>query len=107
MSAAVRERITQLYAQLAALPSLDPAPRTDALFTDLVRACEYRPGDDAELVLRDPAIAALAPALRRLCAAGESRLEAHWARRILAAPDAAAELERFPYLANYRELVAL
>lgn len=93
---------------LAAEPGgLEPGERTDRVFAELVELCGHRPGPVAAAVLADPRIGAVAGRLRRLCSAGEYRLELSWARRVAAADDAEAALRSFPYLANYRALVKL
>ncbi|MEJ2887171.1 nicotianamine synthase family protein [Actinomycetospora aeridis] len=100
--------ILALHDALAAAPSLEPGPGTDALFTRLVGlAVAPRPGHVVEAVLDDPELAGRLPDLRARCADGEYALERSWARRVLAAPDPAAELEGFPYLQNYRDLTRI
>jgi nicotianamine synthase len=102
--AASGNRIVDLYGHLERLalgPGLDPGGRVDEVFGELVERCL---SEDAETVLADPRVAALAPRLRALCAEGEYRLELSWARRVVAAPETLAD---FPYWANYRALTAL
>lgn len=84
---------------------LRPGPEVDAAFTELVGlTLDLRSPESADvLALLGPRV----DHIRRLCAAGESELETAWADRIAAADDAVGELERFPYLANYRDLVTL
>jgi nicotianamine synthase len=101
------ERIVALHDRLELLGDLDPGLETDDVFAQLVEACAYRFGEDSQAIMTDPEVAARAHRLRQLCADGEYRLERHWARRILSAPDGGSELELFPYLDNYRRLVAL
>lgn len=103
----LREQILTLFTALARQPSLEPGPVVNALFTDLVRHCEYRSDDDPAAVLADPRIAAVIPQLRRLCASGEFLMERAWARRIIAAARSDQELAAFPYLANYEDLTRL
>lgn len=102
---AVARRVGQLRAQLEAAPHLRPSAAVDPLFSELVRLCCTTPANLADAALTG--VADHAPVLRRLCAAGESELETYWARRIVAADDPAAELARFPYLQNYRDLVRM
>jgi len=97
--------VTQLRTRLEAAPDLRPCQEVNELFTELVGLCCSTPPQ-----LADSALAQLgdeAPMTRRLCAAGETALEQYWARRVLAAADPHAELARFPYLGNYRELVRM
>ena len=100
-------QILAIHDTLAALPALEPGPVVNQQFAELVRLCEYRSGEDARHVLRDPRIQAVIPRLRRLCAAGEFALERAWARSIIGAEDPQARLEDFPYRANYEELTTL
>ncbi len=78
------------------LTDLAPSPQVDALFSSLVGAAAAAGGDHP--LIHEPAGLALC---RQVCAAGETKLEEFWARRILAEP---AQLQHFPYLANYRHL---
>ncbi|MDF2979455.1 MAG: hypothetical protein K0S40_4183 [Actinomycetospora sp.] len=103
--AALVAEVLALHDALAARPTLEPGPHTDALFTRLVGlAVARRPAAVADAVLADPRLRDRLPDLRARCAAGEYALERSWARRVLAAGDPAAALEGFPYLQNYRDL---
>jgi len=101
------DQIAGLYHRLLGLPDLAPAPAVDALFRELVRLCTVTDDSVAARVLAEPAIRRLRGDLIRLCGRGESLLEQLWAQRVLAAADPAAELGRFPYLGNYRQLSLL
>ena len=104
------ERLLAAYQQLdslARVDGLEPGERTDRAFTELVSLCHHRSGPVAAAVLNNPELAAVAGRLRWLCSAGEYRLERFWAGRIATADDADLELRSFPYLVNYRALVAL
>lgn len=101
------DRIVHLTDQLAALPDLQPAPRTDALFGDLVNTVLTAPEGQARAVLDHPDVSSRRDRLRELSARGETALEHVWAARITSAPDPRAELAAFPYLDNYRRLTAL
>jgi nicotianamine synthase len=103
----LREQITTLHSTLNRQPDREPGPAVNALFTDLVRICEYRTGEDVDRVLTDPGIVALTPSLQQLCAEGEFLMERAWAQRIIGADDPDRELAAFPYLANYQELTTL
>lgn len=109
---AVVAQVRALYDDLAARPDLVPGPTTNALFGRLVSlAIDRDAARHADAVLADPAVAGILAHLRRLCADGEFELERHWAQRVLArrdhGPDARAELARFPYHQNYRDLTRL
>lgn len=93
--------------RLAATTGLGPSGPVDAAFSELVALCTSVPDSQAAAVRADPRVAAVERPLRRLCAEGEYLLEAHWAGRIATAGRPTAELERFPYLQNYRDLTAL
>lgn len=106
--AALLAEILALHDALVAAPTLEPGPGTDALFTRLVGlAVAPRPGHVVDAVLADPELTGRLPDLRARCSAGEYALERAWARRVLAADDPAAALERFPYLQNYRDLTRI
>ncbi|WP_433798872.1 nicotianamine synthase family protein [Actinomycetospora sp. CA-084318] len=106
--AAVITQVRALHAALLACPDLTPGPRTNDIFSRLVAlAVDPAAAREADAVLADPAVAPLLPGLRQLCADGEFELERHWARRIVAATDPAAELARFPYHQNYVDLTRL
>ncbi|SNR36120.1 nicotianamine synthase [Haloechinothrix alba] len=102
---AVAHRVGQLREQLEAVPDLNPSDTVDALFTELVELCCSTPPRVAEAAMAG--LDQHASALQNLCASGESALEEYWARRIAAATDPEAELARFPYLNNYRDLVRM
>lgn len=100
--------IRTLHDELVAAPTLDPGPRTDAVFGRLVAlAIASREPAVVARVLGDPVLAARLPDLRARCALGEYALEHHWSRRVLAAADPLAALEDFPYLQNYRDLTRI
>lgn len=84
---------------------LRPGRVVDAAFTELVRLCCHPPIRPTAATL--DRIGPHAAALRALCGTGEAWLERHWAQRIAASPDPRAELARFPYLDNYRDLVRM
>lgn len=105
---ALLSEILALHDALVAAPDLEPGPTTDALFTRLVGlAVAPHPAHVVDAVLGDARLADRLPDLRARCAGGEYALERAWARRVLAAADPAAELERFPYLQNYRDLTRI
>jgi len=104
---ALPDRIADLYRHLQGLESLAPAPRVDELFGELVEVCVRADQAAAPTVLDDPRIRRLSPDLLRICSEGESLLELAWARRVIDSADPRAELARFPYLENYRQLTRL
>lgn len=103
--------VTLTVARLVALcdelerTDLRPAPEVDAAFGELVGLCCHPPTGDTARVLEQ--IAPHADRLRELSSTGEGRMEQHWAARIAAAADPVAELDLFPYLGNYHDLVRL
>jgi nicotianamine synthase len=101
------ERFVAIHSALNQLPSLEPGPVVNGLFTDLVTLSEYRRGQDSDRVLSDPRVVAVTTQLRHLCATGEFLLERSWAHRVVGAADPDAELAAFPYLGNYQELTTL
>lgn len=101
------EQIVTIFTTLTRIPVLEPGPQVNALFTHLVRLCEYRNSEDTLQVLRDPRIVGLTQRLRHLCAVGEFLLERFWARRVIAADHPDTHLAAFPYLGNYQELTTL
>ncbi|MDN5749751.1 MAG: nicotianamine synthase [Pseudonocardia sp.] len=98
------ERVIALRHRLEAT-DLTPGAVVNSAFGELVTICCRTPDATATATLRH--VTAHAPAIRAICATGETALEHHWSRRIAAAPDPRAELRRFPYLGNYRDLVRL
>jgi nicotianamine synthase len=104
---ALADRVVSVHDRLVALDSLAPSTLVDGLFADLVRTCLTADPRSVDAVLADDRVRALRHRLVDLCARGETRLEAAWAARVLAAADPAAELGRFPYLANYEALTRL
>ncbi len=103
----VRERVLQLHSELSRLDSLAPGPGVDPLFRELVQVCVRTAEPVARAVLAEPCVRAIRPELVSICSDGESRLEALWAERVLAAADPLQTLEAFPYLDNYRQLTRM
>jgi nicotianamine synthase len=105
----VGDRLHRVYHQLALLPSLDPSAHVDALFGELVGLVQNSPAALAAHLMADPVLFAVQERLQALCAEGEARLEAHWARRIIESPEGGAwmALEAFPYFSNYERLARL
>lgn len=98
------DRLLALRSRLEAT-DLRPGLAVNTAFGELVRLCCHPPQG-----CTGPVLDRLGPhldALRALCALGEARMEEHWAARVVAADDPRAELERFPYLGNYHDLVRL
>jgi nicotianamine synthase len=92
---------------LTALRCLSPGPEANKLFGRLVQLCTRTPDGVADRILYHPQIQAIAGELRSLSACGERLLEEYWARAISGSDEPQAELERFPYLDNYRDLIEL
>ena len=96
-----------IYDELAGCPDLRAGPVVDAAFRRLVRLVVDTPHEQAAAVLAHPAVRDVVDDLRSLCFLGEFQLEAAWAQRIAESDDPVAELERFPFAANYRRLHAM
>jgi hypothetical protein len=99
--------LRHLYERLAEAPSLVPGAEVDGAFGRLVELVLALGGAEAAAVLADPTVQAIRPRLQRLCAAGETELERAWATRITTSRCPTRELERFPYVENYRLLTRL
>jgi hypothetical protein len=99
--------LQELHRQLTDRPDLRPCPEVDRLFGDLVRLVLATSPDDEARLLDDAAVLAIRGGLRALCSEGEYQLELAWARRIAASPSPRDELERFPYVDNYRQLTRM
>ncbi len=106
VSDAVAHAVRAVHDDLAGCPDLRPGPRVDAAFGRLVRLVVAGGADDAR-VLAHPAVREVAASLRAMCLVGEHLLELAWAPRIAAGPRPRDELERFPYVDNYRQLSAM
>jgi nicotianamine synthase len=103
--AALVSRIGDIADQLHDSPDLTPRPELNALFSELVGLSLGLRGRAASDVL--DGLGPKVHQVRRLCSAGESALEQYWADRVATASDPWAELERFPYVDNYRDLTRL
>lgn len=104
---AVIAAIIDICGRLDGLADLQPGREVNYLFDAMVRLVLTTPRAQADIALRHPTIIALTPVLQRLCASGECALERSWADRIANSASPAAELARFPYVANYRQLVRM
>lgn len=100
-------RIQRIYQELATMGSLEPSQRVNHLFSELVSISMSRSRGEVDEVLGDPVVSGIREGLWRVCSRGEFELERHWARRIVAADDPAAELRSFPYAINYEKLTRL
>lgn len=98
------ERVIALRYRLEAT-DLAPSDAVNSAFGELVMLCCRTADADAAATLHH--VTAHIPALRAICATGETALEQHWSRRIAAAAHPRAALGEFPYLDNYRDLVRL
>lgn len=93
-----------IYDELAACGDLRPRPHVNAVFGRLVRLVLDVPPGAAPAVLAHPAVGPVLEDLRARCFVGEYQLESAWAARIASSRDPHDELERFPYIDNYRLL---
>lgn len=75
---------------------LQPSPHVNALFTELVAEATNPQSPVTHLPTE------LLHRVRAVCGAGETNLERHWAKQIIANP---TELQHFPYLENYRQML--
>lgn len=107
MQSSITERVSSLYHELRAAPSLRPSEHINRVFTELVHLTINASEVTAAAVLNDARIQRILPHLRELCSTGEYELELDWARRIAAADYPVAMLERFPYYRNYQKLTDL
>jgi nicotianamine synthase len=96
-----------IHDELAACRDLRPGPVVDAAFRRLVRLAVDTDDDMAGALLAQPAVRAVADELRAFSVEGEHQLEAVWAERVAASADPAAEMCRFPFVDNYRQLHAM
>jgi nicotianamine synthase-like protein len=99
--------LQELHRQLAGRVDLRPCPEVDRLFGDLVRLVLATPPDDEARLLDEAAVLGIRGGLHALCSEGEYQLELAWARRIAASASPRDELERFPYVDNYRRLTRM
>ena len=103
--AALVEKITGLHAAIAKLPSLNPSPDVDALFTELVAACV--PSSPVDVTKLGPEAQEMREGLIRLCSEAEGKLEAHYSDMLAACDNPLDHLGRFPYYSNYVNLSRL
>jgi nicotianamine synthase len=78
--------------------------RLESLFKTMDVLTAFGPGEIETILKNDPEIRAMESDLRSRCCAGEYELERLWAERISTAPDARAELLRFPFFEDYTKL---
>lgn len=89
-----------LHTTIKAVQSLnnyEPSPRVNALFTQLVNDVITEKTTKINAVTRKK--------VRTIAAAAETKMEEHWAQKVIASQDPHKALQSFPYLHNYRELV--
>uniref|UniRef100_M8BEW4 Nicotianamine synthase n=1 Tax=Aegilops tauschii TaxID=37682 RepID=M8BEW4_AEGTA len=102
---ALVEEITGLHAAIAKLPSLNPSPDVDALFTELVTACV--PPSPVDVTKLGPGAQEMREGLIRLCSEAEGKLEAHYSDMLAAFDNPLDHLGMFPYYSNYINLSKL
>ena len=93
-----------IHDELAACPDLQPGPVVDDAFRRLVRLAVETPDDEAAALLSHVAVRDVVDDLRALCYEGEHQLEVTWAARIAESATPEDELDRFPFVTNYRLL---
>lgn len=96
--------LTELERRLHAT-DLRPSPEVNDAFGSLVALCTVVDDELTRQLLDDAAAGPLISSLRSLSSRGESALERTWARHLTEADDPWQELQKFPYLDNYRRLV--
>lgn len=103
----LKSTFLDLHYRISMLPSLEPSPMVNTLFSTLVQICTRPSSQAVQQIAQDMDIQALRSSLIRFCSQAEGFLERHHGQRILAAADTAVELFNFPYYDNYRDLVRL
>ncbi|ESZ96204.1 hypothetical protein SBOR_3411 [Sclerotinia borealis F-4128] len=84
------QKIISIYTLLSQLTDLSPSPVTNVLFSELVGTCiTIVPESISKVVLSDPRVSSILPALREICSTAEA------SHRVLST---------FPYDKNYEQL---
>ena len=101
-------KIVNLYHHLCEMPALTPNAAVNRAFTQIVdTALTPLPADASQNLLESLDTSIGLNAIHSLCASGETELENHWAKAIALAENPVSLLATFPYLENYRRLVAM
>lgn len=82
---------------IKSLNNLQPSPRVNSLFTQLVKEVVAEPSAQIDNKTRKN--------IRQIAASAETEMELYWAQKIIASHNPAEAVQSFPYLNNYRELV--
>lgn len=93
----------QLYHQIMSFPNLNPSPRVNQAFSQLV-SLALNPQNQDLIKTISPSNLHL---LHQRCSDSEYQLELHWANQVLASPHPWQVLTQFPYWQNYLKLTAL
>lgn len=108
----MRVKILEIHAAIVLLPSLDPSPEVNALFSALVGTVSKAYVNAVALTQaaeEDAELQAIIPSLILVCARAEGRMERWWALRI--ADDTTSKhctpVTAFPYYENYQQLTRL
>lgn len=100
-SEVVADVVARIYSCLAQFNSLQPTPRLNDCFKELVDIC-LTAGNDVEDTIQQMRQRAIEiEHLWSICAEGEAALEYFWAERNV---DLTATLDDFPYYSNYNRL---
>jgi len=89
-----------LYKKIISLKSLKPSKSTNQTFASLV---SFVLDHQNTVSLNKKQI----NKLQTICSKAEYELERYWVKRILRSKDSAEELEKFPYIDNYRKLTQM
>jgi nicotianamine synthase len=105
-SMSVIDTILNTYKDLSTFSSLAPSPAINQAFENLVRIIKTPYSQEIiSSTLGDARIKDIQEELYKICAEGESLLEAAWADRVLKSDDVWATLREFPYYQSYVSMV--
>lgn len=102
-SDASRQALLDACRIIAAHEHMHPSPEVDELFSRLIEAMRGFPPHEEERAFIE--LGELAYKVRDNILHVTGALEGAWARRVIASDDPRGEIERFPFFANYRDLV--
>lgn len=95
------EKIRSLYTQIVELESLQPGPKVNRLFGDLVTTVVNNSYEPITLTKTQTT------KIQQLCGYAEFLLEQHWVEKMLKEKDINKALASFPYFGNYEDLTQL
>lgn len=103
----LRNKILNIIINLKTIDDLEPNPKINRLFEELIHLIiPYQPDNILSLLMKDQYLLRNYSILHKICASAEYQLERHWANKIILSRNPKETLTQFPYYSNYVRLIS-